>query len=68
MKDRRLNAEGAYEPIPLERRNGGPEVLGLELRPGGHALRLFDPALGEVLRSHREQAWIIGKRTQTIEE
>ncbi|MCY3640424.1 MAG: Uma2 family endonuclease [Gammaproteobacteria bacterium] len=70
LKGRRLNAEGAYEPIPLERRGGQlqgfSEVLGLELRPDGHALRLFDPELGEFLPSHREQARIIGKQTQTI--
>ena len=72
LKGRRLNAEGAYEPIPLERRGGQlsgfSEVLGLELRPEGHALRLFDPVLGECLPSPREQARIIGRQTQTIGE
>ena len=63
LKGRRLNAEGTYEPIPLERREGQlsafSEVLGLELRPEGHALRLFDPELGEFLPSHKEQARVI---------
>ena len=72
LKGRRLNAEGAYEPIPLERREGRllgfSEVLGLELRPDGHALRLFDPALDEYLPTHREQARIIVKQALTIEE
>ncbi|MCZ0944978.1 MAG: Uma2 family endonuclease [Gammaproteobacteria bacterium] len=58
LKGRRLNADGAYEPIPLERRDGQlsgfSEVLGLELRPEGHALRLFDPALGQFLPTPSE--------------
>ena len=60
LKGRRLNADGAYEPIPLERRDGQPwgfsEVLGLELRPDGQALRLFDPAGGEFLPRFREKS------------
>ena len=63
LKGRRLGPGGTYEPIPLARRDDGlagwSEVLGLELRPEGHALRLFDPALGEFLPTHREQAGII---------
>jgi len=63
LKGRRLNADGIYESIPLERRDGQlsgwSEVLGLELRPEGQALRPFDPALGEFLPTHREQAGAI---------
>ena len=70
LKGRRLGPDGAYEAIPLERRNGmllgWSEVLGLELRPQGHALRLFDPALGEFLPTSREKSRIIGKQAQNI--
>ena len=63
LKGRRLNAEGAYEPIPLVRRDGQPsgfsEVLGLELRPDSQALRLFDPAVGEYLPTSGEKSRII---------
>ncbi|MCY4212694.1 MAG: hypothetical protein OXF68_03615, partial [Gammaproteobacteria bacterium] len=45
---------------------GWSAALGLELRPQGHALRLFDPALGGFLPSHREQARIIGDQAQVI--
>lgn len=31
----------------------------MELRPEGHALRLFDPVRGEFLPTHREQAGVI---------
>ena len=62
LKGRRLNADGAYQPIPLERRDGQlsgfSEVLGLELRPDGQALRLFDPARGEFLPRFREKSRI----------
>ena len=70
LKGRRLGPDGAYEPIPLEERDGGlagwSAALGLELRPQGHALRLFDPALDGFLPSHREQARIIGDQAQVI--
>ncbi|MCZ0943475.1 MAG: Uma2 family endonuclease [Gammaproteobacteria bacterium] len=70
LKGRRLGPEGAYEAIPLERRSGvlsgWSEVLGLELRPEGHALRLFDPALGEFLPTSGEKSGIIGLQAQTI--
>ncbi|MYF31497.1 MAG: Uma2 family endonuclease [Gammaproteobacteria bacterium] len=63
LKSRRLGPDGAYEPIPLERRDGRlsgwSEVLGLELRPEGQALRLFDPALGEFLPTSGEKSRII---------
>ena len=58
LRGRRLASSGAYEPIPLEPREDGlagwSEVLGLELHPKGHALRLFDPELGEFLPIHSE--------------
>ena len=67
LKGRRLNAEGAYEPIPLERRDGQlsgfSEVLGLEFRPDGPALRLFDPVRGELLPRFREQSQIADAAT-----
>ncbi len=70
LKGRRLGPDGAYEPISLEERDGGlsgwSAALGLELRPQGHALRLFDPALGEFLPTHREQARIIGDQADAI--
>ena len=63
LKGRRLGSEGIYEAIPLERRDGElsgwSEALGLELSPKGHALRLFDPALGEFLPTPSEQARVI---------
>ncbi len=53
LKGRRLGPEGAYEPIGLERRDGGlvgwSAALALELRPDGEVLRLFDPELGDYL-------------------
>ncbi|MCZ0941554.1 MAG: Uma2 family endonuclease [Gammaproteobacteria bacterium] len=63
LKGRRLGPGGTYEPIPLKPRDGGlsgwSEALGLELRPEGHALRLFDPALGEFLPTSGEKSGII---------
>ena len=63
LKGRRLGPDGAYEPIPLEERDGGlagwSAVLGLELRPQGHALRLFDLARGEFLPNSGEKSRII---------
>ncbi|MCZ0942156.1 MAG: Uma2 family endonuclease [Gammaproteobacteria bacterium] len=63
LKGRRLGPDGAYEPIPLERRDGRlsgwSAVLDLELRPEGQALRLFDPALGEFLPTSGEKSRII---------
>ena len=47
----------------MENRDGGPvgwsAALGLALRPVGHALRRFDPALGECLPKSREKSGII---------
>ena len=72
LKGRRLNADGAYEPIPLERRDGQlsgfSEVLGLELRPDGHALRLFDPALGQFLPTPSEAMAKLAAASARIEE
>ena len=72
LKGRRLGPDGAYEAIPLERRDGAlvgwSEVLGLELRPEGHALRPFDPAAGDFLPASGEKTRIIGEQTQTIGE
>ena len=63
LKGRRLRPDGTYEPVALEERDSGlagcSEVLGLELRPDGHALRLFDPALGEFLPNSKEKSRII---------
>ena len=63
LKGRRLGPGGAYEAIALERRDGGlsgwSAVLGLELRPRGETLRLFDPMLGRHLPTHGEQGQII---------
>ena len=71
LKGRRLGPDGTYEAIPLEPRDGGlsgwSEVLGLEIRPEGHALRLFDPAHGEFLPTSGEKSRIMGNQTQTIE-
>ena len=72
LKGRRLGPDGAYEPIPLEERDGAlsgfSEVLGLELRPEGQALRLYDPVLGEYLPSSAEKTGIIGEQAQIIEK
>ncbi len=70
LKGRRLGPDGTYEPIVLEERDGGlagwSDVLGLEMRPEGHALRLFDPALGEFLPTSGEKSRIIGEQAQTL--
>ena len=72
LKGRRLGPDGIYEPIPLERRDGGlsgwSKVLGLELRPEGHALRLFDPALAKYLPTSAEKSRIVGQQARTIGE
>ena len=63
LKGRRLGSDGAYEPIELEDRDGAQsawsEVLGLELRPEGEALRLYDPEVGEYLPTSGEKSGII---------
>ena len=63
LKGRRLGSDGAYEPIEIEERDGAlsarSEVLGLELRPEGEALRLFDPEVGEYLPTSGEKSGII---------
>ena len=70
LKGRRLGPDGAYEPIPLEERDGGlsgwSEVLGLELRPEGETLRLRDPAAGEYLPTPGQSSRIISEQAQTI--
>jgi Uma2 family endonuclease len=63
LKGRRLGPEGVYEAIDLEPGNGGlagfSAVLGLELRPEGETLRLFDPELGDFLPTSKEKSRII---------
>ena len=63
LKGRRLGSDGAYEPIELKDQDGAlsawSEVLGLELRPDGEALRLFDPVVGEYLPTSGEKSGII---------
>ena len=70
LKGRRLGPDGAYEPIALDERGGGlsgwSEVLGLELRPEGQALRLFDPTLGKYLPNSKEKSQIIGAQERAI--
>ena len=63
LKGRRLGSGGAYEPVELKDRDGAlsawSEVLGLELRPDGEALRLYDPEVGEYLPTSGEKSGII---------
>ena len=63
LKGRRLGSEGAYEAIDLEPRDGGlagfSTVLGLELRPDGESLRLFDPERGDFLPTSKAKSRII---------
>ena len=63
LKGRRLGSGGAYEPIKIKERDGAlsarSEVLGLELRPDGEALRLYDPVVGEYLPTSGEKSGII---------
>ena len=70
LKGRRLGPDGAYEPIALDERGGGlsgwSAVLGLELRPEGQALRLFDPTMGTYLPSSKEKSQIIGAQERAI--
>ena len=70
LKGRRLGPDGTYEPIPLEERDGGlwgwSEALGLELRPEGETLRLYDPALGELLLTSRDMSRIIKENDRII--
>ena len=51
---------GVYRPLPARASSAGrvlkSEVLGLELRADGELLRFHDPATGEDLRTHREEA------------
>ena len=51
---------GVYRPLPAHTSSAGrvlkSEVLGLELRAEGELLRFHDPATGEDLRTHREEA------------
>ena len=58
LKGRRIGPDGTYKAIHLEPRDGGlvgfSAVLGLELRPEGDSLRLFDPELGDFLPNYAE--------------
>ena len=58
LKGRRIGPDGTYKAIDLEPRDGGlvgfSAVLGLELRPEGESLRLFDPELGDFLPNYAE--------------
>ena len=51
---------GVYRPLPARASSAGrvlkSEVLGLELRAEGELLRFHDPATGQDLRTHREEA------------
>ena len=51
---------GVYRPLPARASSAGrvlkSAVLGLELRADGELLRFRDPATGEDLRTHREEA------------
>ena len=51
---------GVYRPLPVRASSAGrvlkSEVLGLELRAEGELLRFHDPATGEDLRTHGEEA------------
>ena len=51
---------GVYRPLPARASSAGrvlkSEVLGLELRADGELLRFRDPATGEDLRTHGEEA------------
>ena len=69
----RLNANGVYEPIPLEAKpNGTPygesKTLGLHLCLDAGRLRLFDPATGEFLRTSKEHAAASAAKDRIIAE
>ena len=70
LKGRRLGPDGTYEPIPLKERDGGlwgwSEALGLELRPEGETLRLYDPEVGEFLLTSSDQSRIIKEYDRII--
>ena len=70
LKGRRLGSDGAYEPVELNERDGAlsawSEVLGLELRPDGETLRLYDPVVGEYLPTGSGKTRIIGEKSQII--
>ena len=53
-----LGADGKYQGLALEERNGGlchDSLLGLTLRLEGERLRLFDPQRSEYLLTHAEE-------------
>ena len=58
LKGCRLDAEGRYQPLVLEERDGAlchGSLLGLELRLEGERLRFFDPGGGSYLPTAREK-------------
>ena len=52
----RLDANGAYQPIPLENDRLHSEQLGLDLVLDGETVRLYDPARRTFLPTPQEQA------------
>ena len=58
LKGYRLDADGRYQPLMLEERDGTlchGSLLGLELRLKGERLRFFDPGGGSYLPTSREK-------------
>ena len=73
LQGRRLNARGAYEPVPLATTPDGmlcgeSRVLALRLCLDEGRLRLFDPATGEFLPSHTEERRASATKDGTIAE
>ena len=69
----RLNAKGAYEPVPLETRpdgtrRGKSKVLSLHLCLDAGRLRLFDPATGKFLPTNQDKDRIIEDKERMIQE
>ena len=73
LQGRRLNAGGAYEPVPLATTPEGmlcgeSRVLALRLCLDEGRLRLFDPANGEFLPNHTEERRASAAKDATIAE
>ena len=73
LKGRRLNTRGTYELLPLTTTPEGllygeSKVLGLHLCLDEGRLRLFDPAAGEFLLSHRELVARQAEKDRAIDE
>jgi Uma2 family endonuclease len=75
LRRRRLDEQGAYRPITESPLLGGglsldSPLLRLALRLEGGQLRLFNPAMGEYLLTHREEAMArreAGSRIKALE-